>query len=64
MVKRDYKVLAEEDLQFTCDCSRQRFEAALMTLSKSDLKEMKEEDHGAEIVCQFCGKNTNLRKVI
>ena len=60
--EEDYKVLVEEDLQFTCDCSRQRFEAALMTLSKSDLKEMKEEDHGAEIVCQFCGKKYQFKE--
>ncbi|NLQ99922.1 Hsp33 family molecular chaperone HslO [Streptococcus mutans] len=60
--EEDYKILAEEDLQFICDCSRQRFEAALMTLGKSDLKEMKEEDHGAEIVCQFCGKKYQFKE--
>ncbi|KPJ22411.1 Hsp33 family molecular chaperone HslO [Streptococcus phocae] len=51
----DYKRLAEDELSFQCDCSRERFESALMTLPVSDLKEMIIEDKGAEITCQFCG---------
>ena len=27
---------------------------ALLTLGKAELQAMKDEDHGAEIVCQFC----------
>lgn len=52
----DYKVLAEDEIRFNCDCSRERFEAALATLGKEELKAMVDEDHGAEITCQFCGK--------
>lgn len=50
-----YKRLSEEPLSFQCDCSRERFEAALMTLPKADLQAMIDKDKGAEIVCQFCG---------
>ncbi|HER9980741.1 TPA: Hsp33 family molecular chaperone HslO [Streptococcus pyogenes] len=50
-----YKRLSEEPLSFQCDCSRERFEAVLMTLPKADLQAMIDEDKGAEIVCQFCG---------
>ncbi|HEP7153760.1 TPA: Hsp33 family molecular chaperone HslO [Streptococcus pyogenes] len=50
-----YKRLSEEPLSFQCDCSRERFEVALMTLPKADLQAMIDEDKGAEIVCQFCG---------
>lgn len=50
-----YKRLSEEPLSFQCDCSRERFEAALMTLPKADLQAMIDEYKGAEIVCQFCG---------
>lgn len=56
----EYKVLAEEEIGFNCDCSRERFEAALVTLGKEELKAMKDEDHGAEITCQFCGKTYNF----
>ena len=36
------------------DCSRERFENALLTLGKDELQAIKDEDHGAEIICQFC----------
>ncbi|EFR43710.1 Hsp33 family molecular chaperone HslO [Streptococcus pseudoporcinus] len=49
-----YKRLSEEPLSFQCDCSRERFESALMSLPNSDLQDMIDQDHGAEIVCQFC----------
>lgn len=58
----DYKVLSEDELHFACDCSRERFEAALITLGKKDLQEMKDQDHGAEIVCQFCGKTYHFNE--
>ena len=54
--EEDYKVLAEEERGFVCDCSRERFETALISLGKTELHAMKEEDHGAEITCQFCEK--------
>ncbi|TWT16305.1 Hsp33 family molecular chaperone HslO [Streptococcus sp. sy010] len=53
----EYKRLTESELAFVCDCSKERFEQALITLPKADLQEMKDEDHGAEINCQFCGTN-------
>ncbi|MBF1708937.1 MAG: Hsp33 family molecular chaperone HslO, partial [Streptococcus sanguinis] len=49
-----FKRLSEEELRFQCDCSRERFLNALASLPASDVKEMKDEDHGAEITCQFC----------
>lgn len=58
----DYKVLSEEEIRFACDCSRKRFEEALKTLPAGDLQEMKEHDHGAEIVCQFCGKTYQFKE--
>ena len=49
-----YKRLSEEELRFQCDCSKERFLNTLSSLPKSDLEEMRDEDHGAEITCQFC----------
>ncbi|KAA9297805.1 Hsp33 family molecular chaperone HslO [Streptococcus anginosus] len=49
-----YKRLSEEEVRFQCDCSKERFLNALSSLPKSDLEEMRDEDHGAEITCQFC----------
>ncbi|MFS1663921.1 Hsp33 family molecular chaperone HslO [Streptococcus sp. zg-JUN1979] len=52
----DYKRLSEDGLRFACDCSAERFEDALAALPTNDLKAMQEEDHGAEITCQFCNQ--------
>ena len=54
LMDEPFKRLSEEELSFECDCSRERFENALLTLGKDELQAMKDEDHGAEIVCQFC----------
>ena len=49
-----YKRLSEEKIRFQCDCNKERFMNALATLPKADLEEMRDQDQGAEIVCQFC----------
>lgn len=49
-----YKRLSEEEIRFQCDCSKERFMNALATLPKAALEEMRDQDQGAEIVCQFC----------
>ncbi len=55
-----YKRLFEEEIRFQCDCSKERFMNALASLPSSDLQEMKDEDHGAEIICQFCQTTYNF----
>lgn len=52
----DVTVLEERDVFFKCDCSKDCFMGALSTLDMKDLQEMKDEDHGCEITCQFCSK--------
>lgn len=53
----DVKVLEQRELAFRCECSHDKMEAAIATLSKEELKSMIEEDHGCEINCQFCGSS-------
>ena len=43
-------------VSFSCDCSEERMEQALMTIGKKDLKEIIEEDGKIETVCHFCSK--------
>ncbi|WJD85043.1 Hsp33 family molecular chaperone HslO [Limosilactobacillus fermentum] len=52
---RDLKILEKMLVEYKCDCSKDRFEKALASLSKDDLQEMIDNDHGAEAVCRFCG---------
>ncbi|GCF95820.1 33 kDa chaperonin [Enterococcus florum] len=39
---------------FHCDCSKEKFGAAILTLGADEIQAMIEEDHGAEAVCTFC----------
>ncbi|MGX7092066.1 Hsp33 family molecular chaperone HslO [Hutsoniella sourekii] len=52
----NYKVLAREDLSFYCPCSKEEFALSLQLLDSDTLNEMKDEDHGAEVVCHYCGE--------
>lgn len=50
------KILEQMPVKYECNCSKERFEKALASVKKADLEEMIKKDHGAEAVCQFCGK--------
>lgn len=52
----DLEILDHQDLSFECDCSKEKFSDALLTVPDDELDAMINEDHGAEITCQFCGK--------
>lgn len=52
----DAAILSHKPVQWYCDCSKDHFADALATLHDKDLKDMIEEDHGAEIVCDYCHK--------
>ncbi len=56
------RILEERDIQWSCDCSRQRIEQALMTIGVRDLEEIIEEDGQAELQCQFCLKKYQFNK--
>ncbi|MCE2141507.1 redox-regulated molecular chaperone Hsp33, partial [Streptococcus thermophilus] len=50
----EYKNLGEFPLAFKCDCSKERFLEGIKSLGRQPIEEMIAEDHGAEIICQFC----------
>ena len=41
---------------FSCDCTRERLERALLSIGKKELRNLIDEDGKAELTCQFCGK--------
>ncbi len=51
----DAEILGSRDVRWHCGCSKESYGEALMTLQEEDLTEMIRDDHGAEIVCQYCG---------
>ncbi|WPC18169.1 Hsp33 family molecular chaperone HslO [Pediococcus inopinatus] len=49
------KVLDKMPVSFVCDCSKERFAAAMASLPAKEIETMIQEDHGAEVNCRFCG---------
>lgn len=50
----NYKILEEMPVTFKCDCSKERFSSAIISLGKEEIQQMIDEDGGAEAVCHFC----------
>lgn len=50
------ELLDESPVSYRCTCSRERYSAALLSLSEEDLLELSGEPEGIEMKCHFCGK--------
>lgn len=52
-------VLDDFEVQYKCDCSKERVKTALVSLGQDELLQMAEEEN-TEVVCHFCGKVYNF----
>ncbi|MCE9656664.1 Hsp33 family molecular chaperone HslO [Clostridium celatum] len=52
----DLKILEEMKPEFSCNCSREKVEKALISIGEKDLKEIYEEGKNEELKCHFCNK--------
>ncbi len=52
----DVKVLAEKELAYQCDCSRERFRGPLLSLAPGEIDEIIQERGEVEVRCHFCNK--------
>ena len=50
----DPKILESTPISYTCTCSRDRMEKALISMGAKDLQSLIDDDRGAELVCHFC----------
>lgn len=50
----DVEFLETLPVQFKCDCSKEKFASAIITLGAEQIQELIDQDHGAEAVCAFC----------
>lgn len=46
--------LQEDQIEFKCDCSKEKTEQVLISLGRDELKNIIKEDDKAEIVCHYC----------
>ena len=54
MLFDDVEILDKQDLSFECDCSKEQMKSALMTVGKTEIQSMIDEDYGCEMTCHFC----------
>ncbi|MCR5402375.1 MAG: Hsp33 family molecular chaperone HslO [Butyrivibrio sp.] len=52
----DMEITQRLDLNFYCNCDKDRVERALMLVGKKDIQEMIDEGKEVELCCQFCNK--------
>ncbi|PSL42275.1 molecular chaperone Hsp33 [Salsuginibacillus halophilus] len=60
MLKDEHKIIETSPVSFSCKCSRERIEQALISLGSAELIDMKDVDHGAETQCHFCNEIYNF----
>ncbi|MDT2645134.1 Hsp33 family molecular chaperone HslO [Enterococcus dongliensis] len=50
----EVEFLDKMPVQFNCDCSKEKFASAIITLGPEQIQELIDQDHGAEAICAFC----------
>lgn len=61
--------LDETPVAYRCTCGRERYQRALLSLGREELKDLAEDPNGIELKCQFCGENyhfsqAEVRKIL
>jgi len=56
------KILDSMPVEFKCQCSKERFGAAILGLGTAEIREMIDEDGGAEAQCHFCLETYSFSK--
>ena len=52
----ELEVLESAPVEYRCYCTRDRVSRALISMGREELENMIEEQHGAELTCQFCDR--------
>ena len=65
----DVEVLYSQDIEYKCNCSKDRVSKALISLGREELEEMAQDENGTEVNCHFCDKvykftKDDLKKLI
>lgn len=61
-IVEDVEILDTIELQFTCNCSKERFARGILSLGKDEIKEMIDEEKTQETICHFCGEKYYFTK--
>jgi molecular chaperone Hsp33 len=58
----DMEVLEKMEINYECDCSRDKIEKVIISLGKKEIQAIIEEDEQAEILCHFCNTKYKFSK--
>jgi molecular chaperone Hsp33 len=60
--KEQLKILETMPVSFTCNCSKERFSDAIVSLGVAEIEDMIKEDGQAEAHCHFCNEKYHFSK--
>jgi molecular chaperone Hsp33 len=52
----DVQITGKNPVSFTCDCSKERVQRALISIGKEECESILKDGEDLEISCRFCGK--------
>ena len=55
-----FEIVDKLPVSFQCTCSKERFSRGIISLGKTEIQEIIDQDHKANTVCHFCGKEYNF----
>ncbi len=58
----DIEILNKMDLNYNCNCSRDKIRKVLISLGREEIEDIIEEDGKAEVVCHFCNTKYQFNK--
>lgn len=50
----NFHIIETKEIQFNCDCSKEKFAGGITSLGKEEIYDMIATDHKAEVVCHYC----------
>lgn len=59
-IAEDVEIIETVDVEFRCNCSKDRFARGIMSLGKDELLDMIKDDKEIETTCHFCGNTYNF----
>lgn len=58
----DVEIIEKNEIDFICDCTREKIEKALISIGEKELRTIIDEDGKAEIKCHFCNEKYEFNK--
>ena len=53
----EIEIIAEHDIEYRCNCSRERVERVLISLGQDELDKLAAEQDVTNVACHFCEKS-------